>query len=93
MIHVESWRTQHGKGAGMSTEEPTQDPQDKAFGAAASRDQEMVDALAEKGVAADELPDEPAHHPRSGGKAEPMDASNETGEGKAKQNGEEESPA
>jgi hypothetical protein len=92
-IHVESWRTQQGKGVGMSTEEPTQDPQDKAFGATASRDQEIVDALAEKGVTADELPDEPAHHPRAGGKAEPMDASNETGEGKAKQNREEEPPA
>jgi hypothetical protein len=61
----------------MSAEEPTQDPQDKAFGAAASRDQEVVDALAEKGVTVDELPDEPAHHPRAGGKAEPTETSAE----------------
>ena len=55
----------------MSAEEPTQDPQDKAFGAAASRDQDIVDALDEKGVTEDELPDEPTRHPRAAGKAEP----------------------
>ena len=33
----------------MGAQEPTQDPQDKAFGAAASRDQEFVDELEEEG--------------------------------------------
>jgi hypothetical protein len=66
--------TQKSKEKEMSTEEPTQDHQDKAFGAAASRDQEVVDALEKEGVTADELPDEPAQHPRAGGKAEPTDA-------------------
>ncbi len=79
----------------MSTQEPRQDPQDKAFGAAASRDQEIVDHLAEQGVTENELPDEPARHPRAGGKAEPADTSgeNETGEGRARQNREEDPPA
>jgi hypothetical protein len=59
----------------MSKEQPTQDPQDKAFGAAARRDQDVVDALDEKGVTEDELPDEPMRHPRAGGKAEPASGS------------------
>lgn len=54
----------------MSPDQPTQDPQDKAFGAAASRDQDLVDELEKKGVEEDELPDVPARHPRSAGKAE-----------------------
>jgi len=79
----------------MSTQEPRQDPQDKAFGAAAGRDQEIVDHLAAQGVTEKELPDEPARHPRAGGKAEPANASeeNETGEGRARQNREEDPPA
>jgi len=51
--------------------EPKQDPQDKAFGAAASRDQEIVDQLEKAGVTENELPDQPARHPRAAGKAEP----------------------
>lgn len=54
----------------MSPKEPIKDPQDKEFGATASRDQEIVDELERNGVTEDELPDEPAHHPRSAGKAE-----------------------
>jgi hypothetical protein len=79
----------------MSTEEPTQDPQDKAFGAAASRDQEIVDALEKMAVTLDELPDEHARHPRAGRKAEPTDASSEdeTDEGETKQNQQEGPPA
>ena len=57
----------------MSPEEPRQDPQDKAFGAAASRDQDRVDELEEEGVSAEELSDEAEKHPRSAGKAEPVD--------------------
>jgi hypothetical protein len=57
----------------VTPEEPTQDPQDKAFGAAASRDQDIVDELEKQGVTEDELPDEPTHHPRSAGKAEPAE--------------------
>ena len=56
---------------GASPQEPTQDPQDKAFGAAVSRDQDVVDELAKKGVTEDQLSDEPTQHPRAGGKAEP----------------------
>jgi hypothetical protein len=55
----------------MAPEEPSQDPQDKAFGAAASRDQDTVDELEKEGVTEDELPDAPAQQPRAGGKAEP----------------------
>jgi hypothetical protein len=79
----------------MSAEELTQDPQDKAFGAAASRDQDIVDALDANGVTKDELPDEPTRHPRAGGKAEPagIPADNETGAEKAAQNREEDPPA
>jgi hypothetical protein len=82
-------------GDAMSAEEPTQDPQDKAFGAAASRDQDIVDALEEKGVTEDELPDEPTRHPRAAGKAEPggTTGESETGERKAAQNREEDPPA
>jgi hypothetical protein len=79
----------------MNDEPPKQDPQDKAFGAAASRDQEVVDALEEQGVTEDELPDEPARHPRSAGKAEPVKESGkrDTGEARAKGNQEEDPPA
>jgi hypothetical protein len=55
----------------VSPEEQTQDPQDKAFGAAASRDQDIVDELEKEGVIEDELPDEPARHPGAAGKADP----------------------
>jgi hypothetical protein len=83
------------KGDAMSADEPRQDPQDKAFGAAASRDQDIVDALDEKGVTEDELPDEPTRHPRAGGKAEPADTAGKrkTGEDKAAQNRREDPPA
>ena len=78
----------------MGTREPRQDPQDKAFGAAASRDQEIIDELEKRGVTEDELPDEPTRSPRSAGKAEPADAQGvRTGEVKARQNREEEPPA
>lgn len=78
----------------MSPEVPTQDPQDKAFGAAASRDQDIVDSLAEQGVTEDELPDEPTRHPRAGGKAVPSDSPEErTGREQSEQNREEEPPA
>lgn len=59
------------RGGIVTPEEPTQDPQDKAFGAAVSRDQDTVDKLEEQGVSLDEMPDEPSQHPRAGGKAEP----------------------
>lgn len=52
-------------------QEPTQDPQDKAFGAAASEDQDIVDELERRGLTEEELSDEPTRHPRAGGKAEP----------------------
>lgn len=55
----------------MTAKEPKQDPQDKAFGAAASRDQDIVDQLEKTGVTKDELSDEPTRHPRAAGKAEP----------------------
>jgi hypothetical protein len=55
----------------MSPEEQKQDSQDKAFGAAASRDQDIVDELEKEGVTEDELADEPARRPRAAGKAEP----------------------
>ena len=50
----------------MTPVEPKQDPQDKAFGAAASRDQEIVDQLEKAGVTEDELPDQPGRHPAVG---------------------------
>jgi hypothetical protein len=53
------------------SEQPRKDPQDQAFGSAASRDQDLVDELQEAGVTEEELPDEPARAPRAGGKAEP----------------------
>jgi len=56
----------------MSPNEPTQDPKDKAFGAAASRDQDKVDELEREGFTENDLPDEPAQHPRAAGKAEPV---------------------
>jgi hypothetical protein len=62
----------------VSTAQPLQDPQDKAFGAAASRDQEVVDKLEMQGVTEDQLPDEPARHPRAGGKARPEGETNVT---------------
>jgi hypothetical protein len=73
----------------MSAEEPTQDPKDKASGAAA-RDQEIVDPLDEKGVTEDELPDEP-----TGGEAEPVGTAGEreTGEERAARNRAEDPPA
>jgi hypothetical protein len=57
--------------------EPKQDPQDKAFGAAASRDQEIADELEKAGVTEDALPDQPARHPRAAGKAEPSPTAEE----------------
>jgi hypothetical protein len=53
-------------------QQPTQDPQDKAFGEAAARDEEAVDELEDWGAEEDDLPDEPPQHPRAGGKAEPV---------------------
>lgn len=50
---------------------PKQDPQDKQFGARASRDQDRVDELDAQGVEEGELPDEQSRHPRAGGKADP----------------------
>ena len=58
--------------------EPTQDPQDKAFGAAASRDQDLVDELEKQGVTAEDLSDKPIRHPRAAGKAEPTSTSGES---------------
>lgn len=55
-----------------SMSEHRQDPQDKEFGAAAHRDAEVVDDLAEEGVNEEALPDERRGRPRAGGKAEPM---------------------
>lgn len=55
----------------MTHDEPTQDPQDKQFGATAARDQERADRLEEQGVDEDALPARPAADPRAGGKAEP----------------------
>jgi hypothetical protein len=52
------------------TEHPRKDPQDQAFGAASREDQELVDELEKQGVREEELPDEPARHPRAAGKAE-----------------------
>lgn len=77
----------------MSPEEPTQDPQDKAFGVAVSRDQDLVDELEKAGVTKDELSDVPARHPRSAGKAEPAPGNVETGSARARQNREEDPPA
>lgn len=55
----------------MTHHEPSEDPQDKKFGATAARDQERVDRLEELGVDEESLPDEPAADPRAAGKAEP----------------------
>jgi hypothetical protein len=79
----------------MSPEAPSQDPQDKAFGAAASRDQQTVDELERRGVTMDELPDEPTRHPRSAGKADPTPDSEQdaTGERAARRNQAEDPPA
>lgn len=49
--------------------EHRQDPQDKQFGAQASRDAEVADGLAERGA---EVPDVEAKSPRAGDKAEPV---------------------
>ncbi len=54
-------------------EELRQDPQDKAFGAAAAADAEIVDELDDRGVTEEELPDTPSEPPRAAGKAEPQD--------------------
>ena len=66
-------------GEGMTSEqgsrppEPAQDPQDKAFGAAAARDEERVDELVAEGE--EGLPEEGrSPPPRAGGKAPPRDA-------------------
>jgi hypothetical protein len=50
------------------------DPQDNQFGAAVARDQELADELEDEGATDDELPDPPAHPPRAGDKAEPVDS-------------------
>ena len=78
----------------MSAEAPTQDSQDNAFGAAASRDQD-IDTPEEAGVTEDELPDESTSHAGAEGKVEPAGTSggHETGEEKAAQNREEDPPA
>jgi hypothetical protein len=77
----------------MSIQEPTQDPQDKAFGAAASRDQDLVDQLEREGVTEEDLADKPVRHPRAGGKAEPEDPGMRTGEQRATVNRAEDPPA
>ena len=47
------------------------DPEDRKFGRKAAADQELVDALDEQGVAAEDLPEEPPREePRAGRKAE-----------------------
>lgn len=66
----------------MEAEEPMQEPRGKAFGAGASRDQEIVDEFEQGGVAEDQLSAEPAHVQGS-----------TTGEGRARQNREEDPPA
>ena len=53
--------------------QPTQDPQDKQFGATAAADQDLVDELEDEGVTMDQLPETPASKPRAGNKAEPAD--------------------
>lgn len=55
------------------TPQPQKDPQDQAFGSAASEDQDLVDELDEQGVEEDDLPDQPARQPRAASKAEPAD--------------------
>ena len=56
----------------MTAHQPTRDRQDTTFGATAAADQEWVDELDDEGVPAEDLPDEPAAHPRAAGKAEPQ---------------------
>ena len=73
----------------VSPPEPAQDPQDKAFGAAASRDQDLVDALEKQGVTTDDLSGTPIRQPRAGGKAEP----NASGERAKQANGDVAQPA
>lgn len=54
----------------MTAEERRQDPQDKAFGARAARDADVVDRVAEEqGDSA--APDSAPPAPRAAGKAEP----------------------
>ena len=50
------------------------DPQDNQFGKAVAEDQELADELEAEGATDDELPDPPAHPPRAGDKAEPVDS-------------------
>jgi len=57
----------------VASHEHTQDSQDSQFGKTASEDQEWVDQLDDEGVPLDALPDEPTHHPRAAGKAEPAE--------------------
>jgi hypothetical protein len=48
------------------------DPEDQEFGHKAAEDQEVVDALEERGLTEEDLPDEqPVNGPRAGRKAEP----------------------
>jgi hypothetical protein len=80
----------------VTPEEPTQDPQDKAFGSAASRDQDIVDEREREGVTEDEVPDEPIRPPRAGGKSEPAAwdrTAHQTGNSEAQRNREEDPPA
>ena len=62
-------------------EQSRKDPQDQAFGAASREDQELVDELEKEGVTEDELPDQPARHPRAAGKAEVAPESHWSGSG------------
>ncbi len=55
----------------MTTDRPRIDPQDRQFGASASRDQDIEDELESEGAKADDLPESPASSPRAAGKAEP----------------------
>jgi hypothetical protein len=59
--------------------EHRQDPQDKQFGATASRDAEVVDRLEAEGVEEDELPEGSHERPRAGDKAEPADETSRRG--------------
>ena len=47
------------------------DPQDRAFGAEAAKDQEIVDELDDSGALEEDLPERRGDLPRAGGKARP----------------------
>ena len=49
----------------------TPDPQDRAFGAEATKDQEIVDEFDDSGALEEDLPKGRDNPPRAGGKARP----------------------